>query len=539
MPQVGVLDTVLSTTHPGLSADWNVTTRNGRLSFTNVSNGRGLTVTAAGRLGSRASSRRAGRSSRPRGARLFPKSRSTPPARRSRARARPLRSAASSTPTPTSARSSFLGGRFHCGRPWSPYGVTVALKDCADHQPNGAGAVAENFFTTGTPVGTHDTDGWPTFAGWPRADSLTHEGTYWNWIERAWRGGLRHHGERPGREPGAVRDLSAEAERAATRWTASASQARGHVRPPGLHRRPVQGAGQGLLPHRDRRRPRPGGSSTTASSPSYSASRSPRCSTAAAPGDTPHCTRRRSTRARRAARARRAFAVPGAQVRQRPRRHGVRRRRHRPARQRRQQVRHRRVVGSQPCAPGAEADNSPTNLSGNQDVLYAVFGQARGARCSPATCPPIPPVPLCNPRASPRSGPHRRGLADRGMIVETDHMSVKARQQTLDVLEARATPGSSPATAGATAPRSSGSRTSAAWWRPTPRPHPTYVDAWQCGPRQPCRRALRHRLRLRHQRPGRPGRSPPRCTPRTRSPTPTRPSTAARSWTSQRSGTRL
>src|SRR5205085_1620917 len=58
----------------------------------------------------------------------------------------------------------FLGGRFHCGRPWSPYGVTVALQDCPDHEPNGAAAVAENFFVTGTPVGTHSTDGWPTDA---------------------------------------------------------------------------------------------------------------------------------------------------------------------------------------------------------------------------------------------------------------------------------------------------------------------------------------------------------------------------------------
>jgi microsomal dipeptidase-like Zn-dependent dipeptidase len=85
----------------------------------------------------------------------------------------------------------FLGGRFHCGRPWSPYGVTVALRDCADHYPNGAGAVAENFFATGSPVGTHSPEGWPSFAGWPRHESLTHEGTYWKWIERAWRGGLR------------------------------------------------------------------------------------------------------------------------------------------------------------------------------------------------------------------------------------------------------------------------------------------------------------------------------------------------------------
>ena len=46
--------------------------------------------------------------------------------------------------------------------------MTVALQDCADHQPDGAGAAVENLLTSGSPVGTHDTHGWPTFAGWPR-----------------------------------------------------------------------------------------------------------------------------------------------------------------------------------------------------------------------------------------------------------------------------------------------------------------------------------------------------------------------------------
>src|SRR6185295_12548532 len=40
-------------------------------------------------------------------------------------------------------------------------------------------------------TGTHSTKGWPDFDGWPRWDSLTHEGSYWKGIERAWRGGLR------------------------------------------------------------------------------------------------------------------------------------------------------------------------------------------------------------------------------------------------------------------------------------------------------------------------------------------------------------
>ena len=85
----------------------------------------------------------------------------------------------------------FLGGRAHCGRPWHPYGVQYALEDCPDHQPNGAGAVLENTVSYGNPAGTHNTDGWPTFKGWPHHASLTHEQSYYKWLERSWRGGQR------------------------------------------------------------------------------------------------------------------------------------------------------------------------------------------------------------------------------------------------------------------------------------------------------------------------------------------------------------
>jgi len=84
----------------------------------------------------------------------------------------------------------FLGGNVHCGRPWSPYGVTVALVDCPDHYPNGGGAALENVLF-GSPARTHDPVGWPTFKDWPHHKSLTHEGSYYKWLERAWRGGLR------------------------------------------------------------------------------------------------------------------------------------------------------------------------------------------------------------------------------------------------------------------------------------------------------------------------------------------------------------
>ena len=83
----------------------------------------------------------------------------------------------------------FLGGDVHCGRPWSPYGVTVALRDCPDHTAtNGKGALMEDFLSGKT---GHDPVGWPTFKDWPAPDSLTHEGTYYKWIERAWRAGQR------------------------------------------------------------------------------------------------------------------------------------------------------------------------------------------------------------------------------------------------------------------------------------------------------------------------------------------------------------
>jgi len=86
----------------------------------------------------------------------------------------------------------FLGGDVHCGRPWHPYGVIYALKDCPDHElTGGSGALVENFLKGGSPVAPHDTVGWPTFKDWPAPHSLTHEGTYYKWLERSWRGGQR------------------------------------------------------------------------------------------------------------------------------------------------------------------------------------------------------------------------------------------------------------------------------------------------------------------------------------------------------------
>ncbi|HWL65723.1 MAG TPA: hypothetical protein VNP73_07100 [Actinomycetota bacterium] len=83
----------------------------------------------------------------------------------------------------------FIGGRVRCGRPWHRFGVAHALVDCPDHEPGGVGAALEQVLSNSP--GPHNTDGWPTFTGWPRPESLTHEQVYYKWLERAWAGGLR------------------------------------------------------------------------------------------------------------------------------------------------------------------------------------------------------------------------------------------------------------------------------------------------------------------------------------------------------------
>ena len=189
MPQADAIGTVSATTAPGPPADWKVVDGGTTVTLQSFETGMSLSVNALGRLTQGTAAHWT--LVKTTGCASFPE----------------VEVNVTGTPFKGSSPTAkvrgfiddhihlgafeFLGGRFHCGRPWSPYGVTVALRDCADHYPNGAGAVAENFFAGGSPVGTHSPEGWPSFAGWPRHESLTHEGTYWKWIERAWRGGLR------------------------------------------------------------------------------------------------------------------------------------------------------------------------------------------------------------------------------------------------------------------------------------------------------------------------------------------------------------
>jgi hypothetical protein len=84
----------------------------------------------------------------------------------------------------------FLGGDFHCGRPWHPFGIAYALPDCASDETGTNGQI-ESFLDYGEPLHAHDTVGWPTFKAWPSPTDLAEEGDYWTGLERAWKAGLR------------------------------------------------------------------------------------------------------------------------------------------------------------------------------------------------------------------------------------------------------------------------------------------------------------------------------------------------------------
>ena len=84
------------------------------------------------------------------------------------------------------------GGRVIHGEPFDRFGITEALgHDEDDHGADGSDDVTGNLLRTGLPFGTHDTHGWPTFAGWPTNDTNTHQQVYYTWLQRAYDAGLR------------------------------------------------------------------------------------------------------------------------------------------------------------------------------------------------------------------------------------------------------------------------------------------------------------------------------------------------------------
>ena len=245
MPSAGALGPLAPTTTPGPAADWRVADEAGALRLTNVSTGKQVGVGALGRLVQVASTAPRWSLAPAQGCAAFPEVEVN-------VTGEPFKGAGPTAPVRGFVDDhihigafQFLGGRFHCGRPWSPYGVTVAMRDCVDHYPNGAAAVFENFFATGTPVGTHRRAGMAELRGLaPRR--VAHPRGHLLEVDRARVAlGAADHGQRPGREPRALRALPAQAEQL-QRDGERVQAGRGHVRPPGLHRRPVRRPGQGL-----------------------------------------------------------------------------------------------------------------------------------------------------------------------------------------------------------------------------------------------------------------------------------------------------
>ena len=84
------------------------------------------------------------------------------------------------------------GGQVISGESFNRFGVTEALgRDAEVHGEDGSLDITGNLLRDGSPAGTHDTDGWPTFAGWPTHDTYTHQQVYYTWLKRAYKAGLR------------------------------------------------------------------------------------------------------------------------------------------------------------------------------------------------------------------------------------------------------------------------------------------------------------------------------------------------------------
>ncbi len=437
LPRTGPVGSVIPTRTPGPTADWAISAAGRRVGFASVDTGRGLSVGAAGRLAQAQGVETRWALEATGGCTPFPEVAVG-------ATGTPFTGAGPTAPvrgfvdahTHVSAFR-FLGGRFHCGRPWSPYGVTVALEDCPDHQPNGEAAVAENFLSTGSPVGTHDTDGWPSFAGWPRPESLTHEGTYWRWIERAWRGGLRIMVTDLVENRSLCEIYPLKAGTSCNDMDSVRLQAADMYALQDYIDAQSKGPGKGFLRivrSADEAR-RVISSGKLAVVLGVEVSEVLDCGLR---GGQPTCdpAQVESGLDELEALGVRSFfpvhkfdnglggtafdgGATGLLV----------------------NVGNKWATGDwwdvQRCAPGAEADNSPDNLAQGREDLYTLFHDVLEPLLA-TDLPAYPPGPSCNPKGLTDMGRYVVGaMADRGLIVETDHFSVKARDEALTILEQR------------------------------------------------------------------------------------------------------
>jgi microsomal dipeptidase-like Zn-dependent dipeptidase len=84
------------------------------------------------------------------------------------------------------------GGLVIYGEPFDRFGIAAALgQDAKVHGSDGGLDYTGNLLRGGSPTGTHDPHGWPTFKGWPVYNTQTHQQTYYVWLKRVWEAGER------------------------------------------------------------------------------------------------------------------------------------------------------------------------------------------------------------------------------------------------------------------------------------------------------------------------------------------------------------
>jgi microsomal dipeptidase-like Zn-dependent dipeptidase len=86
----------------------------------------------------------------------------------------------------------FMGGKFMHGKPFHKFGISWALDDSRGiHGPSGALDIIGNLMGYDDVNHRYDTRGFPNFPSWPNHQQISHQQSYYKWIERAHKAGLR------------------------------------------------------------------------------------------------------------------------------------------------------------------------------------------------------------------------------------------------------------------------------------------------------------------------------------------------------------
>jgi len=86
----------------------------------------------------------------------------------------------------------FMGGKMLHGAPFHKYGIESALNDSKGvHGPEGALDIIGNLMGYNDVNHRYDTRGYPDFPFWPNRRQISHQQSYYKWIERAHKAGLK------------------------------------------------------------------------------------------------------------------------------------------------------------------------------------------------------------------------------------------------------------------------------------------------------------------------------------------------------------